>query len=704
MRRFDHAWQHLYPATKTKGIAEVVFFVSLLLLVIRVDFPRWIGVAGHALTLSIFDSRAPNPVPDVAPPVARLQNAPARAPAVPTITDNSNQRIVGAPASDPGVSSETAGWHDGLSRFIAKKLTGSAAPATNKLPVYSAFDLMTGYLTNLTYPAIMHGTPWDFGSTNLTELNSPNGGTSYWDYWSEEIPWDSPNHGWRDDAGQWHPYGTETITDSNGQPTTAYLLVERHGPGVMDKLWFTHDPTNSFMGILLQSSAFFWTVDPPQVTEWGALGKLGNLRIEVDGKTVYDGPIKDWFSGDAQSLTTNLRRLFTWHYQQMGSDGNIIPIPYQDHLKVWTYGGKGKPKWFMATGLSLPPGTHVKPYTGKPDDLPQADMDQLARTILAPEDYIDAVGSRRDFTVDVTPESPAVIALDGTGTVTALQFKVSKQVDTRQLTLRVRYGQEPGIDLPLLAFFSEPDQLFLHHSSPIGVMDAGDDYLFYSNMPMPYQDGMTIELAGESGSPPVRVTASLATLDQTWGTQLRAVYRPAEKLSVYGPDWTVAVPGDGKLVGLVLVTGDQQYNKVPQVIDPKTGKADNAKKTWPMGYLEGNLTLKDGAGSTRYYSGQEDWAEGGYYFNSGYTTPPGGANMPFAGILRYQGGRNGYATLFRYFNDLSAFPFKDGLQLSFGHGTWNNNFAVSYGATVLYYHEVAGSNLSPIPASEYASP
>ncbi len=697
-------WHLLHPTSRTQVVIELVCFITLLLGVIRADIPRWINVAGQALALSIFDSRAPNPVPDVAPPVHPLQNTPALTPALPTSPPQSARHILGAPVPDPGVSSETAGWRDALARFISKKLAGSAAPAPSKLPVYSSFDLMTGYLTNLTYPAIAPGTPWDFGSTNLKELNSPNGGTTYWDYWSEEVPWNSPDHGWRDDAGQWHPYTTETIMDSTGQPTTAYVLVERHGPGVMDKLWLTHDPTNSFMGILLQSSALFWTVDPPQVTEWGSLEKLGNLRIEVDGTTVYDGPIKDWFSGDAQSLTTNLRRLLTWHYQQMGSDGNIIPIPYQDHLKVWTYGGTGKPKWFMATGISLPPSTQVKPYTGKPGDLPLADMDQLARTILAPEDYIDVVGNRRDYTLDVEPDAAAVVSLDGAGTVASLQFKMPKQVDPRQLTLRIRFGDEVGIELPLLAFFSEPDQLLLHHSSPIGITDAGDYYLFYSNMPMPYQDGITIELASNSGSPPIPVTAAIATLDQTWGTQLRAVYQPAEKLAVYGPDLTVDVPGDGKMVGLVLVTGDQEYDQVPQVIDPKTGKEDDAKKTWPMGYLEGNLTLKDGAGNARYYSGQEDWAEGGYYFNSGYTTPPGGANMPFAGILRYQGGRNGYVTLFRYFNDLSAFPFKNGLRLSFGHGTWNNNFPVTYGATVLYYHELPGNGLSPLPASEYSSP
>jgi uncharacterized protein YjbJ (UPF0337 family) len=82
--------------------------------------------------------------------------------------------------------------------------------------------------------------------------------------------------------------------------------------------------------------------------------------------------------------------------------------------------------------------------------------------------------------------------------------------------------------------------------------------------------------------------------------------------------------------------------------------------------------------------GHEDWVDGGYYFNSGYTAPSGGGNRPFGGVLRYREGDDGYATLFRYFNDLSAFRFKSDLHLMFGHGTWKNNFPVKYGATVYY--------------------
>jgi hypothetical protein len=154
------------------------------------------------------------------------------------------------------------------------------------------------------------------------------------------------------------------------------------------------------------------------------------------------------------------------------------------------------------------------------------------------------------------------------------------------------------------------------------------------------------------------------------------------------------------MVGLVLVTKDQEFSKVPKIYRDRSGREDPATMAWGMGYLEGNLNLYDGRGNGRLYSGHEDWVDGGYYFNSGYTTPSGGGNRPFGGILRYREGDDGYATLFRYFNDLSAFRFKSDLHLMFGHGTWKNNFPVKYGATVYYYRQVTGGNAATLPASE----
>ncbi len=587
--------------------------------------------------------------------------------------------------------------HSATALAMARGAGALRSETVVKIPIYHSTDFLTGYLTNLSRPIIPEGKPWDYGSTNIVQAKQPQHGTSYWDYWSESEDWQSVNHQWRDDQGNWHTFTKETIKDKTGKDVTAYVLLDRKGPGVMDKLWFTHDPTQAFLSLLTQVNLFF-SSDAPDVVEWGSLSKLGNLRIEVDDAIVYDGPIESWFSGDAQQLPDPLKQILVWRYRQFGSDGNIIPVPYQKHLKVSVYGGKGKPKWFMATGVDLPAGTRVKSYST--DDLPLDQMASQAMNVLHPETFLDSLPNAQDFELKVQADNPAALSFEGAGTIGAIQFKLGKAYDPRQLTLQVKYGTTTGIDLPLLAFFGEPDQLSFHQSTPIGVVDAGDTYLFYSNLPMPYQNDINIRISTSSENT-IPLSVRLARLQTTFGTQLSAQYNPPERLQVYGPDYTVHIDGDGKLVGLVLITGDQRYDSIPNNKSKETDQEAIDKRVWPMGYLEGNLSITDGAGNMRLYSGQEDWAEGGYYFNAGYTTPTGGSNRPFGGILRYKSGQDGYATLFRYFNDLSAFPFKNGLNLAFGHGTYRNNFPVSYSTVVLYYRAVPGGSTMRLPASDY---
>ncbi|MBI3741611.1 MAG: DUF2961 domain-containing protein, partial [Chloroflexi bacterium] len=473
-------------------------------------------------------------------------------------------------------------------------------------------------------------------------------------------------------------------------------LLDRAGPGALDRLWFTQDAV--WMLETAESRANVGAIENLQeFIEWGNLEKLGNLRIEVDDHIAYDGAIKDWFSGNALGLTSELAKILTWRHREFGSSGSIVPLPYQKHLRVLVYGGTKKPKWFLATGMRFPDATRVKSFSIS--DLPIGEMTRLAANVLQPERFLDSLDNARAYDLVAQANAPATIRAEGAGTIRALQFIVAKKFDSKQLRLRVKYGNEIGMDLPLLAFFSDPTQLALHRSTPIGVVETNDAYIFYSNLPMPFQTGITIELATNEANPIV-ITARVALARETTNAQLWTVYRDAEKLAMHGPDYQVKIPGAGKLVGLVLETKDQDLEKIPKVY-ARPNEEDPVKRAWAMGYLEGNLALADGIGNARVYGGHEDWADGGFYFNRGYTNPPGGSNRPFGGILRYKDGKDGYATLFRYFNDLSAFRFKNGLQMNFQHGTWQNNFAVKFGATVIYYREIGGVAARALPAREY---
>jgi hypothetical protein len=648
-----------------KRIARAVLYFFAFTLVSAALASSTFAVMGQSLGQEAFSIMAAPEDPTVVPGPTALAPAASSSPVSGTLQDRS------AKSSASG---------------------GSAASQTLsvRVPVYNSFDFLRDYLTNGTGSILLDAKPWDNSSFNFQQYQEPGGGTSYWDYWPDSEAWDSPSHQWRDADGNWHTFTTDTIKDANGNDTVAYVLVDRAGPGVMDKLWFTHNAVHAVFGILHIG-------EPPELSDWGDLSRLGNLRIQVDDQIVYDGPIINWFSGDAQHLTPALKEVLVWRYRQFGSSGNILPIPYQSHIKVSVYGGPDKPKWFMVTGLTLPQDALVKPYATR--ELPITEMDKLASSALHPESYVNSLPNQRALDWMLDADHPLMLAFQGTGTLEALEFKLPIKSDLTRFSFQITYGKQVGINLPVLAFFSEPGHVSLHHSTPIGLIESGDSYVLYSNLPMPYQNGMTLQVSSDSGTA-TALNIRLATSDQTANTQLRTLYDPGQRLLVYGPNYNLHIDGTGKLVGLVLQTGDEDLTIVPRIRSNDKDE-DPDKRVWPMGYLEGNLTLSDGVGHQRFYSGQEDWAEGGFYFNLGYTSESGGGNRPFAGILRYRQADDGYATLFRYFNDLSAFPFNNGLDLSFGHGTWNNNFAVTYAATAFYYEQVQGVGAGQLPASNY---
>lgn len=577
--------------------------------------------------------------------------------------------------------------------------TATIKPMPLNTRIQVPVQFLSDYLQNHSYPNVVEATPWTNTTVNRWQYSQELGGVTLWDYFSSkfgqgyEEDWSSSRYGWLDDQGEWQTYRKERIRNARGQEVVTYVIVDRFGTGVVDQMVFTHYSVDA-----RPSDA------NPDLAEWGDLARLGRLRIEVDEKIAYDVPIEDWFSGNALCLSADLAKLFFWRYRDFGSNGSIVPIPYQNHIKISVYGGVEKPKWFTFTGVMLPKGTPVKPFSGCLDAATQDAIRSLSPNVTNPESYIDQLGQvieSQDLRTGITgknvsdsptqPEGQASrLELSGQGTLTALQFRVPKQADITALDLQVKYGTAIAINMPLMAFFSDEDRIVKHRSTPLGVIDDPRDpngYLFYCNYPLPYQDGITIEVT--TRSQPVNLQVRYARSAEVAKTQLRVVYddfRSHPPLTSLGPDYTVTLPGSGKLVGVVLATRDQRFDS--KTIPGPPPDVFQGTIVFPMGYMESNVTLRDGRGLTRIYSGLEDFADGGYVFDSDQGS--GAKNLPFAGVLAFswKPPESGYFTMFRYFNDLSAFRFKKGLTLSFQHGTWKNTYPLRYGVAVFYYSEI----------------
>ena len=547
-------------------------------------------------------------------------------------------------------------------------------------------DYLTDYFDNRTYPTIADAKPWINTSVNWTQYNEPLGGITFWDFFASnfhehsEEPWDSTDYGWQDYQGKWQQYAQESIRDQTGKSVPSYVIVDRDGPGVVDKMIFTEYS----QGVRPWES-------PADLVEWGYLGHLGKLRIQVDGRVEYDGAILDWFSGKALCLPEDLSSLFLWRHRDYGSNGSIIPIPYQKHIKISVYGGTEKPRWFTITGMTLTEQPRGKFTAGCVDTSTQSKLGRMSANVFKPEAYLGSL-NQREIILDVQQKSnpSGKLEFQGYGTIQAIQFRVPKKYDVGAIDFQVTYGNQVGIHLPLMAFFGDQDRVAKHRSVPVGIIDDPGDsasWLFYSNYPMPFQNGMTIELTTRGAG--LKIPAKYSLASTTSPSQLKVMYdyyKDNSMLTSLGLDYVAQIPGNGKLVGAVLVTRDSVYDA--KTIPTPPANLVPGTTIWPMAYIEGNVTIRDGSGNLRVYSGLEDFADAGYNFDS--DQGQGAKNRSFAGVLGFvfNPPEKGYVTIFRYFNDSSAFLFKRGLTIAIQHGTWKNNFPVRYGLTAFYYSQV----------------
>jgi hypothetical protein len=134
----------------------------------------------------------------------------------------------------------------------------------------------------------------------------------------------------------------------------------------------------------------------------------------------------------------------------------------------------GKPEMVHGDRHHTSDDTKVQSYTGRAKDLPLDEMTRQAKYVLMPETFLETQDNQKSQQFSIAPNSAAVMQFSDSGTLTAIQIKIDKKYNPKNLQLTVKYGNEVGIDIPLIAFFGEPDHISLHRSSPIGIIEQGD--------------------------------------------------------------------------------------------------------------------------------------------------------------------------------------------------------------------------------------
>ncbi len=511
--------------------------------------------------------------------------------------------------------------------------------------------------------------PWLNSTTNIAwHTTLPWGGVTYADRFYDERPWTSKEHLWQDDQGDWHEY------EKRGDE---YILVKRNGPGVVNRLWFSYDDASQLTD--------FQKLDPRNYNymTWGNLDKLGFLKITIDGQVVFNRPITEYFSGKPFGIPDQIGELINWKVPEMGSVGSLLKLSYAKSVEISVYRGE-QPRFFAIDGLTFPLTTKVIPFTGRPTDYSKLATPLLSRIIKNPDVYLNTVGQKPESRLLKTNTKDGSIDFPGTGTIEAIQLKVPKHVDQGKLTLRIRYGSETAVSMPLIAFFGEKDRLSFHKSFPLSIIEDGDSILYVGNLPLPFDQGMALEVHHADGQR-VDIAAQYVRSNRTVPSRLYVDFGSDEKLLANGPNYVRTVVGSGKVVGMVLTTKDQcqmcvrrEYfdNGIEVVFFPHQ-----------FGFLEGNVEIDTGKG-TLIHSSIEDFFNGGIYWNLFHQGVPNQPYTHHSGLLSGQwDGAKPFGTFYRYFHGTDGIEFTNALKVSMQHGVFNNNWPVTYALTIYYYKD-----------------
>ncbi len=394
----------------------------------------------------------------------------------------------------------------------------------------------------------------------------------------------------------------------------------------------------------------------------GNIEKIGNIVVRAkDGKVIIDKAADDFFlDSDHQAVTA------TFH--DVGASVSLYPLVLPDG---GTISLTRSPKWFGVESVTY----------SKPMKEPRVEtMRQLAVIRKTPEKMpeINKYTSLKQND-QVSEDKPLILQLSDIGMLTGLQVKVPKG-DLGKLRIRIKYGQEENyaIDESLQRFFAT-DQQLLHHDYPYGVVeeDDGKSLICYLNLPIPYNEGTVLEITSDSSdSTDVELTHWFG--QQTSEYRLRTWSGEKKTLEPAGEDYSVDIPchSGGKLVTAVVeIDGYDQHS--------------SPNPNWNFAFMESNLRITVDDILKAIYTGLEDFAHGGYFWDLKKNTNE--ANNPMSGgPLGMDLDKSSWCNIFRFFG-LSSIPFSKNINITVGHG-YNggengNNLKVNYKLRGLYYEK-----------------
>ncbi len=378
------------------------------------------------------------------------------------------------------------------------------------------------------------------------------------------------------------------------------VLMEVTGPGVLTRFWMPHAGANAGM---------------PH-------------KVYVDGQLIIDTDSNVRLNGTYGYMGGPLT------YTQVGGQTSYEPIVFGQSLRIEsrnyphtspaTYSWAKGHHYYQANYYTFDPGTQVIPYTGALTSQQQAQRTVATQMLTNPGVNPGSPGAAILPTggQSIAPGQALTLAnLGGSGTIRALNVKMDGANDAALdgLRLRVRYGDVPGeaVDVPVSDFFGAGHGRVAYRSLPLGT-DSPDG--FYSYWPMPFRQGMTVELYN-AGATAIAIDSARIAYDAgpvaADAGYLHAQHRQADLVAGDLQHTILQVEGEGHYVGNLLYL---QYNGVYRSI------------------LEGDETITIDGTTVLQGTGLEDAYNGGYYYNHvAVVTDDGDVSMPTSGTEALSG-------------------------------------------------------------------
>jgi hypothetical protein len=466
--------------------------------------------------------------------------------------------------------------------------------------------------------------------------------------------------------------------DSNLQADASIPTViaeEIVGPGILTRFWMPHAAADEGFTVKI-------TID-------GATVINTNSNAFLDGSYLGE---QYGAGGDKSPLVQTL----------VGGQVSYEPIAFQQSLKIEsTNFGPGAwartHHYYQYAYETLPAGTTVTPYDGSLTAAQTADRDTAI-------DMIGHLGSNPSASTGTVVAQGALVvpaggattlaSLTGSGQVQRLNLKLPSGATDAQLDglrLRVRYDGSPenAIDVPVSQFFGAGHGRTPYKSLPLGT-DGPDG--FYSYWPMPFRDGMVVEVVNTTGD---AISLESAAVEYRAGGvaasagYLHAVWSEETTSSGQAYHELLNIAGSGHYVGNLLYV-----------------ERDGTSRT----ILEGDDTIIVDGVTYLLGTGLEDAYNGGYYYNhvldqadDGDVADPESGIGPFSGLLHMDDADFGDAFFrtdqYRWLIG-DCVPFTDGIQvLMENYGKGGNVF---FGSTAFYYATPEPTSLALVAAGGVA--